>query len=354
MSDSVQPNDIFKKLEKQAAESDRRMFSEIESQWQQFGEIKDKDVLLGLAFSGQEFFNKCLAAHPARNLRGNVSNVERAFDILSQSRATLIDLAAMFHSRIEYELLARGEEDQVLSKATKEIYTYSCAASSLVQAYRHLISGRADIQTKYEVLKKEIVTNAGLIAFFSDLRRANNHLHILAATPHYSVTNDFRSGKREVQSGLAFNRDSIVSSEGWKQESKAFVSDRKNMDVMSLVEEHFAIAAEFNRLIFTRTGIHDDTQLRDYARINIARETMSYRNTLAILLQIAIPKRLNPYEYLEKWFTKNELERAYGLPDHTKEQVDYLISLRDPLDLCPRDTREGLYKLFGVQSPLVE
>jgi hypothetical protein len=351
MSDSIQPADIFEMLNKQAADSDRRMLLEIQAQWQQYGEIKDKEVLLGLAFSSQEFFNKCLAAHPARALQENVSNVERAFDILSQSRAALIDLAGIFHSRIEYGLLARGEEKQVLSKATKEIYTYSCAASSLVQAYRHLISGRADIKAKYESVKNEVISNAGPIAFFTDLRRANNHLHILVATPHYSITNDFSSGKREVLSGIAFNRDRIIESKDWKPESKTFVSHRKNLDVLSLVEEHYAITAKFKRVVLTRTGIHSDKQIRDLRRINIARETMSYRNTLAIILQIAIPKGLNPYEYLERWFTKSELDRAYGLQDHTREQVDYLISLRDPLGLCPRDTREGLYKLFGAQLP---
>jgi hypothetical protein len=77
---------------------------------------------------------------------------------------------------------------------------------------------------------------------------------------------------------------------------------------------------------------------------------MSYRNTLAIVLQSAIPKRLNPYEYLDRWFTKDELEMAYALADRSKDQVDYLISLRDPLGLCPEYTRSKLYKLFGVEE----
>lgn len=38
------------------------------------------------------------------------------------------------------------------------------------------------------------------------------------------------------------------------------------------------------------------------------------------------------------------LKTAYALRDRSKEQVDYLISLCDPLGLCPQD----LCKLFGV------
>jgi hypothetical protein len=350
MIDSIHPVELFKLMERQRADTARQLFSEIEAQWERFGEIRDRDVLLRFAFSDEDFFKKCLLAHRARILHDNVGNVKRAFDILSQSRAALVDLAGTFHSRIEYDLIARDEQDEVLSKATKEIYTYSCAASSLVQAYRHLISGSVELEARYDALKNDLISNVGLFAFFADLRRANNHLHILVAAPHYSITNDFRTGKRTVISGIAFDRDRAMQSDGWNRKSKEFVAGIQNLDVMKLVEEHYTVASEFKRLILTRTGIRNDKQFRDYARIKVARQTMSYQTSLGIILQVAIPKKLNPYEYLERWFTSIELERAYGFQDHTKEQVDYLISLRDPLGLCASHTRTDLYKLFGAAT----
>ncbi|MEH2565956.1 hypothetical protein [Bradyrhizobium sp. AZCC 2289] len=147
---------------------------------------------------------------------------------------------------------------------------------------------------------------------------------------------------------MAFDRDKISRSGGWSGTAKSYVSSRDNLEVISLLEEHYAIVSEFNRVVLFRTGIHSSVGYRDLLRIYLARKTMSYRNSLALILQIAIPKKLDPYEYLLRYFTESELQNIYGLPDHSKEQVDYLISLRDPLGICPEDTRSQLYHLFGA------
>src|ERR1043166_8425969 len=128
-------------MKKQREEADHNRMVAIQSQWAQFGEIKDKQLLHRLALSSQEFFDSFLAVHPAKGLWDKVNNVHRAFDILSLSREAFIDLAGKFHARVDHDMLGDDGYDRALSYATKEIYTYSCAAYSLVQAYRHLISG---------------------------------------------------------------------------------------------------------------------------------------------------------------------------------------------------------------------
>jgi hypothetical protein len=348
MSDSSLPDRLLGLYERQRIESDQRLFSEIEAQWKEFGEIRDKNVLIRLGYGSQQFYEQCLRSHPARSLDDDAINVERAFEILKMSRNALIDLAGTLHARVSHDIHGRDDHSQMISAATREMYTYSCAAASLVQAYRHLISGRAGIAAKYNALKNEMIRTSGAIKFFADLRVSNNHLHILLAIPHFTVTNDFKTGKREVTSGLALDKTKIMNGAHWSEDSKRYLSEigTKHADAVHLVDEHFAIVSEFKRVVFTRTGIQDDIAFRDLRRIITARATISYQNTLAIILQIAIPKHLNPYEYLEKWFTVSELQRAYALPDHSKDQVDYLIALRDPLGLCPDDIRNRLYDLF--------
>jgi hypothetical protein len=338
-------------IETQRLESERKFRAALESQWEQFGEIREKNLLVSLGFASEEFYENCVASHPAKGLEQDLANVDRAFDILSKSHTAIIDLAGQLQARVSFGLHDDNDHVEILSKATGEIYTYACATASLVQAYRHLISGRPAIADKYKSLQAELLPKSGIIKFFADLRVASNHLHILIASPHFTITDDFRRGKREVVSGIAFNQAKVLGSKDWSEESKRYVSQLGDrLDAVRLVQEHFSIASELKRVLLTRTGIRADVGFRDLRRISIARKTMSYRNSLAILLQIAIPKRLNPYEYLERWFTESELERTYAFEDHSREQVDYLISLRDPLGLCPQDTRNDLYKLFGVQS----
>jgi hypothetical protein len=340
-------------MAQQTARSDAKRLAEIKAQWEEFGEIRDKDLLFRLCFSSQAFFDSCLAAHPAKRLWDNIANVKRAFDILLDSRSDLIDMAGQFHARISHNLFDEEKRASALSRATKEIYTYSCAASSLVQAYRHFISGSADITDRYEKLKSEILFGKDVIVFFSELRRANNHLHILVASPHYTISTDFRLGTREVTSGISFDRDLIMSNAEWNSSVKSFVASRKSLDVISLMDEHFKLVSRFNEVIFVRTGVYSDKGYRDIERILSARKTMSYRTSLAIILQVAVPKKLNPYEYLHKWFSESELKRIYSFPDHTKEQLEYMIALRDQFGFCDRHTRQELYKLFSISLDLL-
>ena len=330
---------VFGAMHTRQATADAKRFAEIKAQWDQFREIRDKDLLLRIGFSSAEFAQKCLAVHPARRLWQDARNIGRAFDILRASRLTLVELAGSFHARIVHGIFDDRFQQTSLNEATKEIYTYSCAASSLVQAYRHLLSGNQKIRKAYDDLRSEIFSDSGILAFFSQLRNANNHLHILLAAPHYQVSHDLTKGASEVTSGIAFDKDQIVNNSEWSVEARSFAANRSDLDVIKLVEEHFALAASFKDLVFVRTGIQSDAAYRDYGRILLARKTISTRVSLGLILQQAVPKKLNPYEYLEKWFTSDELERVYAFPDHTQEQLEFMISLRHPLGFCDQHTR---------------
>lgn len=96
-----------------------------------------------------------------------------------------------------------------------------------------------------------------------------------------------------------------------------------------------------------------DKGYRDIQRIQCARKVIAAKVWLGIVLQNAVPRKLNPYEYLPQWFTEEELKNIYSFDDHTREQLEYIISLRDPFGFCDRHTREELYKLFSVPLDLL-
>ncbi len=220
-------------LNKQNLEADQRRRAAIEAEWNQFGEIRDKDLLLRIGYSSQEFFDELLSSHPAKKLADSIQNVSMAFDILSRSRMAFVDLAGKFHARVVHQLHKDEDREAALSEATKEVYTYSCAAESLVQAYRHMISGRAEIERKYNALRAEIFQNSTILQFIKGLRKSNNHVHILTASPHYTITNRFE-GKPEVKSGISFNRAAILNSNEWSVGAKSFVAARDNLEVIEL------------------------------------------------------------------------------------------------------------------------
>jgi hypothetical protein len=340
-------NEIFDAINRQHLAADQRRRAKVEAEWKQFGEIQDKDLLFCIGFSSQEFVDELLAAHPARRLADSVENLKIAFDILTRSRAAFVDIAGRFHARVVHDLHEGNDRKPTLSEAT-----YSCAAISLVQAYRHMISQRPEAREIYEQLRAEVFSDPKILRFFSDLRNSNNHVHILVASPHYTITSRF-NGKPEVKSGISFNRNAISRDQGWSAESESLLKTRENLEVIDLIDEHFKLAARFKDTVLFRTGIHSDKGYRDYMRIFQARKVIGERVSLGLVLQIAVPKKLNPYEYLDHYFTEDELKNIYSFEDHTKEQLEYMITLRDPFGFCDRHTREELYKLFSVPLDLL-
>ena len=156
---------FFDLMKKQNLEADRKRRLAVEAQWKQFGEIRDKDLLLRIGYSSEEFVDELLSSHPAKKLADGVKNVNMAFDILSRSRIAFVDLAGKFHARVVHELHKDEDREPALSEATKEVYTYSCAAESLVQAYRHMISGRIKIEEKYNALRTEVFSDSKILQF---------------------------------------------------------------------------------------------------------------------------------------------------------------------------------------------
>jgi hypothetical protein len=334
-------------MNKQQKEADTKRMAEIQKHWADHGEIIDKQLLLRIGYSSPEFVQALTQAHPAREHELLVENVDRAFGILEASRSALIDVAGRFHARVEHNTLREDKLISALNEATKEVYVYSCASTSLVQAYRRLISGWPQLREGYELLKAETILPAGVIAFVDELRDSNNHYGIIRAIPTYSVQDRADTGK-EIKSNFGFDRERILSSKDWNTKAKEFVRTQESLEVLKIIDEHYGIVARFKRIFPHRLGIRSDKPFRDLKRIRYAQDLVGKRVWLGLMLQQALPKKLDPYEYLESWFSEEELEKIYSLPDHSSEQLEYMIALRDPLGFCDADTRETLYRLFSV------
>ncbi|MER8484286.1 hypothetical protein [Mesorhizobium sp. M1322] len=334
-------------LRKQQENREKESLELLQKQWQKNGELTDKAALRHAAFCSQEFHSRVLSLHPARILVENLNNVKRAFDILTRSREAFIEIVGKFHARVMHDHMETSDFELALSVATKEVYTYSIAAVSLVQAYRHLLSGNPEIKADYDTTRVEVFGDSQIVKFFSHLRNSYNHSRILIASPHYTITH---GDSKEVVSGIAFDKDAILKNDDWPQETKPFIEAKGDLQVIDLINEHYKMAKRFFDIIIFRTGIYKNVSYRDYYRILQARTVAGHLSTMGIMLQIAVPKNLNPYQYLNAYFTPEQLLNIYCLKDHTKEQVDYMISLKDTLGLCDESTRGQLYKLFQVQE----
>lgn len=199
-------------VNRQQIDADAKLLADLKSVWSKSGEIVDKKILKLVGHRDTSSLDLFLAFHPARKLVLGLEGVGRSFEILKMSRETLIEIVGRFHGQVIHGDAHDIAMTSVLQQATKEVYTYSVAVTSLVQSYRHLISGVPDIIEKYTKLKTEVFGEDGIIPFFSALRNANNHDGILVAHPQYTIT---FGEKKEITSGVAFDETKIIGNKEW-------------------------------------------------------------------------------------------------------------------------------------------
>lgn len=313
--------------------------------WSRGEAIREKQLLNQIGYASPEAFQAILDAHPARLLHDTIANIGTAFQLLATSRLEIIKIHSQFHALVLHDTADKHSLSSTMEAATKEVYTFSCAAYSLVQAYRHLKSVAPQYDSQLEQLITEIFSNETVAAFVMGLRVNYNHNRLFKANPTYTVTT---GETRTVESNLKFDKQLLLQNREWKSAARAFLEKQDNLNVINIVNSYFKLAQNLHQQFQHRLGLQKDELFRDYVRLQQARKTIGDQVWLGILLQSVSKRNIDPYMYLDRYFTAEELTKIMCFDVHSKQQVDFMIALKDPLVLCSSDTRSTLYKTFGV------
>ncbi len=263
--------------------------------------------------------------------------------MLRLSRDALNSIYGVYRSQAIHDR-NRPDIEGTLASATKEVFAFSFAASSLVAAYRRFESTAPNIAARFDQLRSDIFRDPLLPKFIQELRNNFGHSTLFAANPQYAVK---LGAQRTVTTSLQFEIEQLSKAD-WKSEARQFIETTETLDVMQIASVYFELAAELHRRYLSETGLEHDTHFKDYLRLQAARQAASHELTLGLALQATKSRPVNPYPHLTRYFTTEELQRIRSLDDHSRAQVDYLIQLRDPIGLCSDELRNGLYHLFQV------
>ena len=238
-------------------------------------------------------------------------------------------------------------EQNVGYSAQKDVAAYCFLVSGIKDTLREIEKKRPDIADSIKAISEDFFSH-NLTIFIRDLR--NNLGHGSVTIPTWRISsregNSYGSMTYDVQSLLGFGR--------WSSKSKKCVSkfcDEASLDatlnVSDIVKEHFDLMADFFRQIqdFFAENIADYE--KDYFNIEDSHKKITRRMWAKILI-MQVKEEGNPYSYLHKFFEPREVREILRKPNHSKEQVDYMISLKS-VDLdFDEELRDSLYKIFGV------
>ncbi|SDY90708.1 hypothetical protein [Citreimonas salinaria] len=331
---------LLNAFNEQKKEAENLLLQDCKALWEA-GEHLPMELLKRFGWSGKG--NEWLENHhPFFAVYEATTQIETAFKILVQARASLVELYGHYHAGLMYDGFELSEE--IAWKATHESFKYVFAASALVQAYRRFLNfGEVD-KEGYDRVFSRAFPDTELMAFVQKLRNCYGHQMLLEVSPVGTVS---YGDDIKVESGLTFDRVKLLAlKDAWNADAKRFIERSDKLNVLEIVGKYHRMASELFEGYGSATGVIHTVGFREIARCKQAITSAGKIISLGIILQSAKQRAVDPYAHLAKHFTKNELEKIRCLPSHSREQVDYMVALRDPLGLCDDKLRAELYELF--------
>jgi hypothetical protein len=119
-------------------------------------------------------------------------------------------------------------------------------------------------------------------------------------------------------------------------------------DVTALLSGYSERLETFYGWMLTEIESHLPVEVRDYRACRHAVKSRHGGLSYQFLIGLWMQAGADPYEYLPKHLTSEQLQKIETLPHRSPEQVDYIISCVDRDGLCDEHLRELVYRFFKV------
>ncbi len=329
----------LKIIEQQKLRKIEKLREECLSKWED-NKTLNLQELKEFAFSGQAA-REILKKHPFSEKEHSIDQIGLAFNILEATRDEIIDQYGIFHASNLYDGFTKI--NQIEKQITSEVFRFSFCASSLVQAYRRLKSVAPNVSEKLDDITKTIFDDKGSSAFIQGLRNNSAHENIFKVSPTGSIEFD---EKKVVRSTIEFDTKELLEKGSWNSEAKAFIEKNDVLNVVDLIDAYFKKSKKLYKSYLGETGLVKEIGFTEMNRCRVAIHTIGNITWLNITLQNAKAKGIEPYSFLGEYFTEAELKRIFCFQANSKDQVNFMINLRDPLKLCDDSLRDKLYEVF--------
>lgn len=239
-------------------------------------------------------------------------------------------------------------------RISKEFYTFVHLAFSLIDVIRiyknEAIRLRNDpaLEDKFQALLTVHYADKFNHLFIKEMR--NNLSHVILHRPGWEINNNFETGAKS--SGYFFNGKTLVMRGNWKNaELVAWLKQTDKIDCYTEMLKYFNATASFVTELLNLMSKNLSPAESHFQACLFIREGMQKKYSFGMIKQyVANKSDFDPYAYLDKYFSENEIRLIMRLPNHSKEQADFMIDLGDKWGVCDDATRKTIYELLRVKD----
>lgn len=137
--------------------------------------------------------------------------------------------------------------------------------------------------------------------------------------------------------------------DGWDATERLYItSNPEGINVEQLYDDYSRKIKFFHDWFHSKVWQKYSEELREYFDYKRIYNAVNARSAWNLLIKEALKKKIDPYMYLDRYLSNNEIEEILSLPFRSKRQVDRIIELVDEYGACDSELRKAIYELFGV------
>lgn len=287
-----------------------------------------------------------LRSHPGFDLEDKVRSIRTALKLFDRAFMDLLEALDAFDAFSRRpEFTYRSHRDDLVAienRIQKEIFVFSELAHSLRDHCR-----RVRARWEYPEIASQLshcFGDDGLHDFVCGLRNALHHLRMVEA--NWQIRN---SGPAASSRFVFSRRELIAANPNWNTRARRYLeSCAERIDVKVVAWAYHPRVHAFYDGLLGKAETSPPPEVADYRYCWNAHRQRSARMAWRSLLIEFLKRKIDPYEYLERYLTPTELENAGQLPRHSQEQADFIIRAVYEFSACDEEVRKLVYQLFRV------
>lgn len=239
---------------------------------------------------------------------------------------------------------SRSRFEKLVLSIQRGVFSAATSAMSLVDHSRR-VSKKTSIKG-YKERIKELFWDNEEHRFVQDLRIYISHVKMVETHWQKDI-----SAKGNFTSFL-LRRDDLLEWGKWHSLAKSFINKHpEGVDIEVLFKNYQDCVIGFHHWFHTELARVSDPALSEYQHYERLLNRVDAKASWKIILNQIVRGRLDPFNYLYRYLTKEELDEVLSMPMRTKAQIDQIIKIVDEYEACDTELRNLIYEAFGLDIP---
>jgi len=297
-------------------------------------------------FSNWQYTTKTIQKHPGFKPHQYLENLKLSLEMFNSFISDLLSSVNTF--RIEstdkrfWERPNRGRICELELLIDRGIFSSAMSSKTLIE-YSRKIRKNVPVNEYEQHVEKYFDKERN--NFINQLRNYFGHIQIIKAGWQISWSVD-----KKRQCYFLLKKDELLRWDEWNNHSKKFIKNNaEDIDVELLFQNHRKCVLEFYKWFHKEIERASAPNLSEYRNYEKMLNKFGAEAEYKLLLDTALKKKIDPYNYLDEYFDRTELDEIMQFPKRSVKQVDKIIESLDTFNACDDELRQKMYVLFKVR-----